>query len=186
MPKRAQGELILLHRQRLLRPAATAENNKGGDVAKTNFFDFINAQTVLHEPGHCVQQVDIKPEFLQMLGVVHGGLIAALVDDALGEAMNAMLDLSQEVALTSQLQVTYLSSCREGRLTVEARILNKGRMTGYGEAVVSHKSPEGEKVLARGSALMIRKRRRPDNPRPDELAKEWRDRARTKDSCEGE
>ncbi|MCB2155703.1 PaaI family thioesterase [bacterium] len=146
-------------------------------MAKTNFFNFINARTVLHEPGHCVQQVDIKPEFLQMLGVVHGGLIAALVDDAIGEAMNAMLDLSQEIALTSQLQITYLSSCCDGRLTVEARILNRGRTTGYGEAIVSRKSPEGEKVLARGNALLIRKKRRSDNPLPDELAREWKDRS---------
>lgn len=148
-------------------------------MPRTNFFNFIDARTVLHEPGHCVQQVDIKPEFLQMLGVVHGGLIAALVDDAIGEAMNATLDLSEEIALTSQLQITYLSACRDGRLTVEARILNRGRTTGYGEAIVSRKSPEGEEVLARGNALLIRKKRRPDNPLPDDLAREWESRARS-------
>ncbi|MBI5154410.1 PaaI family thioesterase [Candidatus Poribacteria bacterium] len=139
---------------------------------KTNFFNFINARTVLHEPGHCVQQVDVRPEFLQMLGVVHGGLIAALIDDALGEAMNAMLDLEREIALTSQLNISFLSSCGDGRLTVDAKILKKGRMTGYGEAVVSRHSIEGAKEIARGNALLIRKERREGNPPPGDIARE--------------
>lgn len=139
---------------------------------KTSFFQFIGAQTVLHEPGHCIQQVDIRPEFLQMLGVVHGGLVAAIIDDALGEAINAMLDLEKEIALTANLSITYLSSCSDGRLTVEARILRKGGTTCYGEATVSRRTSDGEKLLARATALLVRKPRRPENPEADEIARE--------------
>jgi len=146
-------------------------------LPKTSFFQFIGARTVLHEPGHVVQQVDVRPEFLQMLGVVHGGLISALIDDALGEAMNAMLDLDREIALTAQLQITFLSSADAGRLTVEARILKKGRTTGYGEATVSAHTPDGEKIVARGNALLIRKERRPENPDSSQIAREIETRA---------
>jgi len=157
-----------------LRVGAGESLSRAGEstLEKTNFFQFINARTVLHEPGRVVQQVDVRPEFLQILGVVHGGIIAALIDDALGEAMNAMLDMSEEIALTAQLSVTFLASCREGRLTVEARIVKKGGTTGYGEATVTRSSPEGDVMVARGNALLIRKRRRPENPGAEQIQAE--------------
>lgn len=126
-----------------------------------SFFKFIGARTVSLEGGRCVQELVLRPEHLQRLGVLHGGIVSALVDDTLGKAMNALLDFEREIALTSQLNIAYLSSCSEGTVRVEGRILHHGRTTGYGEAdvrlVVAGAEP---RLIARGTALMIRKERR--------------------------
>ncbi|MEQ8821970.1 MAG: PaaI family thioesterase [Sumerlaeia bacterium] len=129
---------------------------------RDRFFEFLGAEFLIVEPGHVEQRLIMRPELLQRLGVLHGGIVAALVDDTLGRAANGYLDLEREVALTSHLDITYLGSAREGIITVEGRVPRAGRTVLYGEATVSLRADEDAepKVIARGSAILIRTQRR--------------------------
>ena len=64
-------------------------------------------------------------EHLNPAGTVHGGVLATLVDTAMGTAVRSATD-DGDVPATSQLTVTYLRPGTPGRLTVAARVRTRG------------------------------------------------------------
>ena len=64
-------------------------------------------------------------EHLNPAGTVHGGVLATLVDTAMGTAVRSATD-DGDVPATSQLTVTYLRPGKPGRLTVAARVRTRG------------------------------------------------------------
>jgi uncharacterized protein (TIGR00369 family) len=69
-------------------------------------------------------------EFLNPVGVVQGGLLAAMLDDTLGPALVATLGPG-EFAPTTDLHVQYLRPARPGRLLGRGRIVRRGRDVGF-------------------------------------------------------
>ena len=65
-------------------------------------------------------------QFLNPVGVVQGGLLAAMLDDTLGPALVATLGPG-EFAPTLDLQVQFLRPARPGPLTGRGRIVRRGR-----------------------------------------------------------
>lgn len=61
---------------------------------------------------------------LNVAGTVHGGLLATLVDAAMGAAVRSLTD--SEGAATSQLTITYLRPGTTGSLEVTARVSKRG------------------------------------------------------------
>jgi uncharacterized protein (TIGR00369 family) len=68
----------------------------------------------------------IRKQWLQNHGVVHGGVIASLIDTATAFAIISLLAPSERVT-TVDLTVSYLRPLTEGRLTAVARVLRSGR-----------------------------------------------------------
>ena len=64
-------------------------------------------------------------EHLNPAGTVHGGVLATLVDTAMGTAVRSTTD-DGDVPATSQLPVTYLRPGKPGRLEVTARVRTRG------------------------------------------------------------
>lgn len=60
-------------------------------------------------------------------GSVHGGLLAALVDIAMLEALTTVLTAADQASGTADLNITYLRPARGPRLWAEATVLRKGR-----------------------------------------------------------
>src|SRR3954463_2321085 len=69
--------------------------------------------------------MDATDEHLNPAGTVHGGVLATLVDTAMGTAVRSATD-DGDVPATSQLTVTYLRPGKPGRLTVDARVRTRG------------------------------------------------------------
>ena len=65
-------------------------------------------------------------QFLNPVGVIQGGLLAAMLDDTLGPALVATLGPGQ-FAPTADLHVQFLRPAYPGRLIGRGRILRKGR-----------------------------------------------------------
>jgi uncharacterized protein (TIGR00369 family) len=65
-------------------------------------------------------------QFLNPVGVIQGGFLAAMLDDTLGPALVATLG-PDEFAPTSDLHVQFLRPARPGRLIGHGRILRRGR-----------------------------------------------------------
>lgn len=75
-------------------------------------------------------------------GFVHGGVIAALADNALGlsvgEAMRAEGGEAAKGLVTVSLTMDYLATARVGQwVTVSPRVLKTGRSLGFADAIVS-------------------------------------------------
>jgi uncharacterized protein (TIGR00369 family) len=64
--------------------------------------------------------------FLNPIGVIQGGLLAAMLDDTLGPALVATLGPGQ-FAPTTDLHVQFLRPARPGRLTGRGRVVHRGK-----------------------------------------------------------
>jgi uncharacterized protein (TIGR00369 family) len=67
-----------------------------------------------------------RDEFLNPVGVIQGGLLAAMLDDTMGPALVATLGPGQ-FAPTTDLHVQFLRPARPGRLTGRGRIVRRGK-----------------------------------------------------------
>ncbi len=65
-------------------------------------------------------------QFLNPVGVIQGGFLAAMLDDTLGPALVATLGPG-EFAPTTDLHVQFLRPARPGRLTGHGRVLRRGK-----------------------------------------------------------
>ena len=77
------------------------------------------------EEGTARLEFEATEEHLNPAGTVHGGVLATLVDTAMGTAVRSATD-DGDVPATSQLTVTYLRPGKPGRLTVAARVRTRG------------------------------------------------------------
>jgi uncharacterized protein (TIGR00369 family) len=77
------------------------------------------------EDGHARLALDAGEEHLNPAGTVHGGVLATLVDTAMGLAVRSTTG-EHDVPATSQLTVAYLTSGRPGRLEVTASVRKQG------------------------------------------------------------
>src|SRR6202167_3745458 len=69
-------------------------------------------------------------QFLNPIGVIQGGFLAAMLDDTLGPALVATLGPGQ-FAPTTDLHVQFLRPARPGRLTGRGRIVRRGRQIAF-------------------------------------------------------
>ena len=69
-------------------------------------------------------------QFLNPVGVIQGGILAAMLDDTLGPALVATLGPGQ-FAPTIDLHVQFVRPARPGRLTGRGRIVSRGREVAF-------------------------------------------------------
>ena len=71
---------------------------------------------------------DFRAEYrhLNPSGAVHGGVLATLVDTAMGLAARSRSDDSEQMPATSQLTIAYLTAGQEGLMTVTAQLRKQG------------------------------------------------------------
>lgn len=71
-------------------------------------------------------ETEVRPEWGNVFGSMHGGVTASLVDTAVGLAALRTLGFTR-AASTVELKVNYLRPIHTGKLTVRARILKAGK-----------------------------------------------------------
>ena len=77
------------------------------------------------ERGRIRVQFEARPEFVNPVGVIQGGFLAAMLDDTLGPALVATLPAGQ-FAPTLELKVNFIRPARPGVLIGEGRIVARG------------------------------------------------------------
>jgi uncharacterized protein (TIGR00369 family) len=75
------------------------------------------------EPGRIVVSLPVRPELCSVVGVVHGGAIASLVDHALSLVVYPLVERGKWVA-TTEFKINYVESVKEGTLRVTAEVLS--------------------------------------------------------------
>lgn len=71
--------------------------------------------------------IDIDDQHLQAYGTAHGGILAGLIDAAMGLAILARLP--GQGCATVELKVNFLAPAPPGRLTASGRVVSQGRRT---------------------------------------------------------
>jgi uncharacterized protein (TIGR00369 family) len=94
------------------------------DGATGGFAERLGARAEVADDGSARLRFTAGEEHLNPAGTVHGGVLATLVDTAMGAAVRSTVD--DDVPATSQLTVTYLRPGKPGELTVTARVRTRG------------------------------------------------------------
>jgi uncharacterized protein (TIGR00369 family) len=90
-------------------------------------------------------------QFLNPVGDIQGGLLAAMLDDTLGPALVATLN-ENEWAPTIELHVHYLRAARPGRLTGTGRVVRRGRDVAF---LAGELRDAADRVIATATASAI-------------------------------
>ena len=87
------------------------------------------------DEGSARLQLEAGDEHLNPAGTVHGGVLATLVESAMGLAVRSATG-DEDVPATSQLSLTYLSPGKTGHLVATADVRKRGKNLTICEAEV--------------------------------------------------
>lgn len=128
-----------------------------------------NIQAILKRPapaaaalGQCLLEIDAEtgeariayrfgPEHLNRFGTVHGGPVAAVLDDAVSVAAGLVAQWG-EITPTLEMKVSYLAQAGEGGHVATARIVRRGRTILFLEGELMR---EDGRTIARASATAL-------------------------------
>jgi uncharacterized protein (TIGR00369 family) len=71
-------------------------------------------------------ELEGRNEFLNPVGSIQGGILAAMLDDTLGPAAAALLG-GEAFAQTLELKTSFLRPARPGKLYGDGRVVHRGR-----------------------------------------------------------
>ena len=117
------------------------------DAATGGFAERLGARAASAEDGRATVRFEATDEHLNPAGTVHGGVLATLVDTAMGLAVRSATG-DEDVPATSQLTITYLRPGMPGRLTVTAQVRTRGEHLTVCEADVEQDGKEIVHALA--------------------------------------
>jgi uncharacterized protein (TIGR00369 family) len=134
-------------------PAQNAGSTKADMGIPAGFRNLVGYRTAAWREGYGEIHLDIGPQHLNVLGFVHGGVYATLLDAALGHAVGwSAVPKQRRPAVTVSLTVTYLSGASRGTIIATGRLLHiEGRIATVEGDV---RDPSG-KLFVRGQASFM-------------------------------
>ena len=106
------------------------------------------------------------PDFMNPIGTIQGGIIAAMLDDAMGPAATASLG-GHHMAPTVEMKTSFMRPAMAGPLFVEAKVVHCGRAILFLEGAMKDKE---DRLVATATATA----RVYDWPRPNKIVRRER------------
>jgi len=99
--------------------------------------------------------VRMRPELANPVGLMHGGVIASLIDTGIAYALLLRDDVQDALhagrsLVTVDLRVKYLRPVSAGSITCKSRVVRMGRQIIHADAIVTNAAG---KEVARGDAI---------------------------------
>ena len=112
----------------MTKPGLTEAQRKRVEAAlgTVPFASLLGIQLDSVEDGRATLSLQIRDDFKQNNGVVHGGVIAALIDSATAFAILPLLE-PEERTTTVDLTISYLRPLVSGAMVATARVVREGR-----------------------------------------------------------
>ncbi len=88
------------------------------------------------EPGVGLAHVDVGPHHLNPNGVVHGAVLFALVDTAMGKSTMSVVDEPGRYCASVEVALRFIRAAAAGRLVATATVVKRGRHLAHLEARV--------------------------------------------------
>ena len=112
---------------------------------------FLGLRVEVMEAGRMVASIDAREELHNPFGVMHGGVIAGLVDHVLSAVLYPVIPRGSWAG-TAEFKLNYVSPVRTGTVTAEATIISMTRRTAVVRVEVSN---EGRLVCAAQGTVLI-------------------------------
>ena len=139
-------------------PAGAPEDPLAAIRARTQdnlYWRYLGVAVEDAKPGWVRLRVDVRDELRNAAGApVHGGVMSALIDMAVGGALGTLSDAAAGGVnqSTLDLNVSFLAAATEGPIFAEGKILRRGRTIAFGEASVTD---AGGRLCAVGRATYM-------------------------------
>ena len=122
-------------------------------VNQSPYFLLLSMRILDLGPGFSHLELDLSNKHLQPFGIVHGGVIASIIDAATFYAVFVDLEDQSDGLTSVDLKLNYLAPSTSGKIISKGRKIKVGKTLGYAEAEVLD---ESGRILAHGtSTLMI-------------------------------
>lgn len=116
-------------------------------VAASEFHRTFGMEVEDADRGEVTLGWDARAEHLNLQGLVHGGVLATLLDTAMGLAIRSALEPGRR-HVTIEMGVHYLRPAHPGRLRARGRVARIGREIAFADAEVLDGQ---DRVLARAT-----------------------------------
>lgn len=97
------------------------------EKARSTFWGVLGCEVENVEQGRASVRLVCTERHLNTAGIVHGGVLASLLDNTMGLAL--MRDFPGEWLVTAQLNIHYLAPSMGGELRCEASLVHRSRRT---------------------------------------------------------
>ena len=99
--------------------------------------------------GYARVSMKMREEFLNWEGMVHGGVISSLIDQAFGNSLNTL----ENIYVAVQLNVNFISAPEVGDIiSAESKVVRAGRSVGITEMTASDSNG---KVIAKATGTTV-------------------------------
>ncbi len=120
------------------------------DPSANPFFSLMGIEVVSVEPGKAILKMQVRPDMLNGVGWLQGGMLVALADEAIALAIYPDLNETEGIATISE-STSFIKGVRDGVIFAEGRLIKKGRRVAFAESEVF--TVNGERmILSRTSA----------------------------------
>ena len=117
----------------------------------TGLLAYLGIRIVEMGPGRLVASMEVRDELLTPFGALHGGVMAALVDHALGCVLYPLMQRGQWAA-TTEFKLNYLAPVRRGTMTAESTVVSFTTRTAVVRVEVSNEDQLA--CVAQGTLLV--------------------------------
>ncbi|GMK39560.1 thioesterase [Paenibacillus sp. CCS19] len=97
------------------------------EKARSTFWGTLGCEVEYVESEKAAVRLECTERHLNMGGIVHGGVLASLLDNTMGLAL--MVTFPGEMIVTAQLNIHYLAPSQGGELRCEASMVHRSRRT---------------------------------------------------------
>jgi acyl-CoA thioesterase len=110
---------------------------------------FLNMRLVELAPGYAKVAMKLKPEHVNFNGVIFGGIIMSLADQAFAYTINSV----SHPSVATQFNIYLIAGAEVGdELTAEGRVVKSGRRVGVSEMTVTN---QAGKLIAKATGATV-------------------------------
>lgn len=121
-------------------------------AASSPYYQAMGMSLAELEEGRALLRVEIQPSQRNADGIVHGGVLPAIADGAMGNALRTLNGSTAQV-LTAEMHLHYLRPVRGGALLAEGRVVQSGRRLSFAEVEIRDEA--SGTAVARGSGTFV-------------------------------
>lgn len=115
------------------------------------YYQTMGMSLVELDNGRAVIRLTAQPSHLNADGILHGGVLPAIADGAMGNALRTLHGDAAQV-LTVEIHLHYLRPVTGGSVLAEGRVVQSGRRLSFAE--VEMRDDDG-RVVAKGSGTFV-------------------------------